>query len=375
MNVAVIYPYIPHYRQAVFTELARAPGGHQFVFFAGENSIETSIRSQTTSNSFELRSAPIRGVGPFVFQFGLLRAVLGREFQALIFLGNPYFASTWIYALLARLRGKHVSFWTHGWLVRERGLRGWFRNLFYSLAHSLLLYGDRAKSIGQEIGFDSQRLHVIYNSLDYELQLTVRRHLESLQDPREALPPELRKLSWYAASIARLTDKCRFDLAIDALADLESTHGIRLPFVLIGDGPARAGLAEQAKRRNVPVVFLGEMYDENLIGAILYNARMVLSPGKLGLTGMHSLAYGVPVVTHDAFHEQMPEYEAVVPGVTGAFFEQGNVRSLMKRIHQLCESPQDSSERSRCIRIVEERYTPARQAQFIEHALKGCKQA
>ena len=65
------------------------------------------------------------------------------------------------------------------------GCRKWSayhsRNLFYALASGLLLYGKRASSIGIQSGFDSGKLFVINNSINYELQKSLRfRHNDKL---------------------------------------------------------------------------------------------------------------------------------------------------------------------------------------------------
>lgn len=372
-RVAVVYPYVPHYRRPVFSALAHRGGTHRYVFFAGSNLIEGSIRSVTTDDAFEIRQAPIRHKFGLTFQSGLARAVLGSEFDVLVFLGNPYFASTWIYALAARLRGKKVWFWTHGWLARESGVKGLVRNLFYRLADGLLLYGEHARKIGLDIGFAASRLQVVYNSLDYDAEAAVRRRLEEAgpSASSQRLPMALQGRSTYIACIARLTAKCRFDLAIDAIALINATRPGPLSLVLIGDGPERENLARLGRERAVDVVFLGEMYDEELIGTVLFNARVVVSPGKVGLTAMHSLAYGTPVITHGCFEEQMPEFEAVRPGVTGDFFRQDDAVDLARVIGIWLDRPRTAAERLACVNIIESCYTPRRQVELIEAALQG----
>ena len=61
----------------------------------------------------------------------------------------------------------------------------------------------------------------------------------------------------------------------------------------------------------------GETFDEAEISKLLNHADLCVSPGNVGLTAMHALAYGVPVATHNDFKNQMPEFEAITPGKTG----------------------------------------------------------
>lgn len=107
--------------------------------------------------------------------FATLKLAMRRDIAVIIFLGNVNFLSTWLAALLAMLTRKRVLFWTHGWLRKEQGTKANIRNLFYRLAHGLLLYGNRAKMIGIENGFAKDRMYVVYNSLDYQTQKTIMR--------------------------------------------------------------------------------------------------------------------------------------------------------------------------------------------------------
>lgn len=368
-KVAVIYPFVPHYRKPVFSTLAHCSDAFDYVFFADDTAIDKSIRSEVQSNDFTMRIAPVSEVRGWVWQSGLWRAVLGAEFNTLVFLGNPYYVSTWVYALLGRLFGKRVLFWTHGWLAKDSFLKRVVRNSFYRIAHGLLLYGDRAKSMGLEHGFKEQQLHVIYNSLDYSIQNTVRNSIEKLSDSRLQLPDVLRNYPMYAACIARLTSQCKFELAIDALAHIRESGERELPLVLIGDGPIKDALSEYAKERGVDVVFLGGLYNELEIGPILFNARVVISPGKVGLTAMHSLAYGTPVITHGDFDHQGPEFEAILDGVNGSFFHADDVEDLARKIIFWCSKIRTDEERRACFNVVEDRYTPTRQLELIEAAI------
>lgn len=371
--VAVVYPYLPHYRMPVFRALSTA-GVRSYRFFAGSNTIDTSIKSEEPGEDSNFQYVPTYTLYGLTFQFGLWRAVcLSPKYRHVIFLGDPHFVTTWIYAALGRIAGKKIWFWTHGWLRPETGAKGSVRRLFYKLSHGLLLYGERAKKIGVQNGFVPSKLHVIYNSLDYDRQRRVRErlHVEASNQQLSADSPTwLRELPYFAC-VARLTDLCRFDLAIQSLARLQNEERIDVGMVLIGTGPEGERLQAMARDLGVRCWFPGALYDENAIGHLLHNARAVVSPGKIGLTAMHSLAYGTPVISHDDFSRQMPEFEAIVPGKTGDFFSAGNSDDLTRVMLRWLNKPRDEAERRACIACIEERYTPRRQWELIEMALRS----
>ena len=80
------------------------------------------------------------------------------------------------------------------------------------------------------------------------------------------------------------------------------------------------------------VLFYGACYKEKILAPLIMMADICLSPGEVGLTALHSLIYGTPVITHDNFSKQMPEFEAICPGVSGEFYKYGNLDDLCSKI-------------------------------------------
>lgn len=106
---------------------------------------------------------------------------------------------------------------------------------------------------------------------------------------------------------------------------------------------------------------------------MIMSANVTVSPGKVGLTAMHSLAYGTPVITHDNFDAQMPEYEAIFPGKTGDFFRREDSADLARliKIWTLKGDIRTDQEREACYEVIEKRYNPELQRKVIESALEG----
>lgn len=67
---------------------------------------------------------------------------------------------------------------------------------------------------------------------------------------------------------------------------------------------------------------------------MFYNADVCVSPGNVGLTAIHSLTYGCPVITHNNFPFQGPEFESIIQGKTGDFFQENDVNSLADTIQK-----------------------------------------
>jgi hypothetical protein len=78
------------------------------------------------------------------------------------------------------------------------------------------------------------------------------------------------------------------------------------------------------------------------------------------------------VITHGTADHQMPEFEAIIPGVTGGFFVEGSIDSLSAAIRRWTATslPLDSV-RAECFTEIDRVWNPAYQVEAIERALDG----
>lgn len=360
-RVAVVYTHFPHYRAPVFSALSHSVN-YEFIFYYDPRGIDSSIANGSSSSDHKILT--VLKLGKFMWQFGAISIAARRDVDALIFLGNPLIISTWLAALGALLHGKPVFFWTHGWLQKDPILKACVRRFFYRLADGLLVYGTRARELGQSQGFNASRIFVINNSLDYSLQKMTRDLLEDSSNARDELCCKP-----YFLCVSRLVDSVELNLAIEAMSFMPS----ELSLIVIGEGPKREELQEQALAYGVDVKFAGAIYDENELAKFFLGAQAVVSPGKIGLLALHALGYGTPVITHSDFDRQMPEVEVIEVGVTGVFFRYGDARDLAEKMKTLLGwSDEDRQKcRSASLKRIEENYTPEVQVKLIEEALSS----
>jgi glycosyltransferase involved in cell wall biosynthesis len=358
----------PHYRAPVLRALARSKlfdfrfwGSHEPVdgikSFSGDEAVAIKpLRTVRTSRGFNV--------------YGMMGAILYDRPEVVIILGNPNIVQTWYAAIFARARGVKVLFWAHGWLKQESFLKSKVRNLYFAISHGVLVYGDRARVLAKSSGYNADKVFPIYNSLEWDLASKLYNDLDAVGGAASVNNLDVHDGVPLLICTARLTQICRFDLLLDAMSLLRQ-DGMNTALILVGDGPERAALEAQAIRLELDVKFLGAIYDEQRLAELLYSADVTVSPGKVGLTAMHSLTYGTPVVTHSDLDEQMPEVEAIVEGKTGAFFRRGDVDDLAAAIHRVVRSSTPRhAVRQYCRESMSARYTPERQRQFIEQSVE-----
>ena len=371
-KVAVVYPYFAHYREAIFRTLLASQKNHYILVGDVRDPYKSNIRVWVPNcDSRYIKMSCKVVLGRYLLQSGVLKIALRRDIQTIIFIGDAQHLTTWLAASVAKLSGKRVLFWTHGWTRPEMGAKSFIRCAFYRLADGLLLYGNWAKQYGITKGFNADNLYVIYNSLDYENQKAIRQMVtdEELLKIRSTLfeYPERPML----ICTSRLTKVRGLGRLLDALSILQQKDQ-PMNLLLVGDGPEKANLIQQAQDQELTVKFYGECYEEQVLARLIMAANVTVAPGAVGLTAMHSLAYGTPVITHNDPEYQMPEWEAIREGYNGGFFKRGDSDDLANTILKWTKNGFVGNRmRANCFSVIEKYYNSRYQSEVIDAAVVG----
>lgn len=239
------------------------------------------------------------------------------------------------------------------------------KKLFFSLSDIVLLYGDYARNLMIAEGFDAHKLVCLYNSLDYETQVKIR---SSLSDSK-IYNTHFNNDDPVLLYIGRIQKGKKIDQLIRACKELND-KGTSCNLVIIGEEIEETDLRLIVSKYalNDRIWFVGPMYDENRLGDFIYNADVCVSPGSIGLTAIHCLTYGTPVITNNNFPHQGPEFEAIQHDVTGAFFQENSVEDLCKKITPWLSLTPDKCESTRqaCYSMIAGKYNPQYQISVLK---------
>jgi glycosyltransferase involved in cell wall biosynthesis len=309
----------------------------------------------------------------FLIEWNLLGTVLSERPDALILQGSIQYLTSWLTMIVCRMRRIRVYLWTHGALGSENRLKITLRRAMMKLADGVMLYGQHAREILVTNGVPPAKLHVIYNSLGAP---------PSWESLRVSLEPDLvlrAKLFPHAVGlpivvfIGRLQQEKRLDLVLHCL-QRSLLMGKPFNFLCVGGGPELASLRNLVNHHEIAdhVKFYGETYDEGEIRQLLLQAEVCVSPGSVGLTAIHALGCGVPVITHDSFNTQGPEFEAIIPGTTGDFYRMGDLGALLDAIMKWTNrGPNRMQTAEACWRVVAENYSPDVQAERMMRVMQN----
>lgn len=362
-KICCFFNYASHYREEIYLKMEKELDAN---FYFGD--VENGKIKKTDYQLFKGKIKELHTIRLFsnfvIVKKSLL--LVFKPYSIYIITGEYYNISTWYIMLLNRLLGKKTYLWTHGWYGDESFVKKSIKKIYFSFATGLFLYGDYARELMIKEGFLGKKLHVIYNSLDYEKQLEIRNKLVSKPLYKNIFGND----NPVVIFTGRITTVKKLDMLLQAQKKLiDSSNPINV--FILGDGPESDNLKVLAEKLHInnEVHFYGACYDEQLIADFYYNADVCVSPGNVGLTGIHAMTYGCPVISNDNFCEQMPEFEVIVNGETGCFYEQNNIEDLGVKIEKILEL--DKKElRDNCFKVIDSKFNTRYQIEVFKNIFK-----
>ncbi|MCE5340424.1 MAG: glycosyltransferase [Planctomycetaceae bacterium] len=376
--------WIPHYRVTIFRRLCQHEGMN-FTIYAGDNTQVVGGNSVASANEVgemegikwkHLKSVRIKHwpFKDYEWQPDAIKLVLKEDFDAVIFLGG-HSLSNILAKIICRFRGIKVVDWGMGVRGPENKIKWLFRMVQGKLAQARLIYGKFASDWYVQNGFKKETVFTVRNSLNYEEHLNIRKHIskECIQKIREdfGLMTDQSKLIFYSG---RLQKNKELNILIDSIK-IFAQKGLNVKAILIGDGLEEFKLKEYAKKVGVfdKIIFYGANYDEEVIGELIMASDLCVVPGAIGLTAIHSMVFGVPVLTHEnKFYIHGPEVEAVIEGKTGGFFRRNDPIDLAEKAEKLLyPRPAKETMSAECMKMVDDCFNPFYQEKIIIKCLNS----
>lgn len=375
-KIIVIYPGFPHYRNGIIEALLES-NKNDYVFLGDKNGYN-NIKPYDFKDITNFKDCSSYNVGPFYFNKGLLKYVLTNKIDGAIVHSSPYWISIIIASIILRIKKVKVYNWTHGILTDIKNTKNKIYYYFNKiLFNGLLLYSNKSRNNLINWGYPEQNAFVIYNSLDYNAQIKLRDTLYDVDRNKIRDKMFTHSGNYQLIFIGRLTFQKKLGFLLDVVRLLKDEN-IFVNLLFVGDGSEKQALQSQIDKLKIKdqIHFYGASYEESTNYELIASSDICIAPGEIGLTAMHSLVYGVPVISHSDGNLQMPEFEAIKPDFNGALFENGNLIDLKEKIKQtinLIESKSRLELKNDCFKIIDDYYNPAYQFNLIENIFEENK--
>ena len=327
----------------------------------GSSSIDSFFTKSEKEKLYSIHNINI--FGHLLWQRGVLRALISEDYDSVIFLGDMKVISNWLGIFICKAKGKKTGLWTHGIYGNEKGFKKSIRLLFLSLVDNVFLYESRAKEILIGHKFTKNKLRVVYNSINLEAQTEVYKTFD--------FKKKLSKSKYYnLVFFGRLTKIKKIDLAIHAVIQLHKKDK-KYKLRIVGNGSQEIYLKKLVLDANAQkfITFENAKYSENEIGQMFMESDLLISPGNVGLNAVHAMTYGIPVLTHGNFNNQMPESQIIVEGFNGLLHREDDLNSIQEKLIQWFSSSLKPWDREKIRNNLIKYYDPIAQAKIFELVL------
>lgn len=289
-SVLILQNEIMEYRKPLYNGLAEHY--EVVVLHSGQPSLQAGDRYSEVI-------APKRQLWRFHLQPCSSISKLIKDFDVVIAMFDLFWPC-YLMPLLRRKRPRYVL-WGHRY--GSNMLSCIARDLLMSRADRLLMYGDEDLERMIARGIDASKIVIAWNTT----------HVPNHRNYSDAQKTSL-------LFVGRLQDRKRIDLVIEIFAQLQGRLSGQITLDIIGGGEIESKLKRIADNLDIShkVNFHGRIDDPEILADMFSRAYAYVSPGAVGLGVLHSLAYGVPVITlrdeHHGpeFYNLMHEHNALI---------------------------------------------------------------
>jgi glycosyltransferase involved in cell wall biosynthesis len=306
-----------------------------------------------------------------IYQVGIVKELLSTNYDAYILNGEMHIISNWFAVIICKIRRKPILLWGHGIYGNEKCLKKAIRHAFNRIASSNLVYGKRAGILMINSGINSNKVFTVYNSLDFNT------HMKHYEDRDDKILNRMKTILFPVRSelpivifIGRLTKEKKISILLEAI-QLSKKKGNSYNCLIVGGGQEYDNLKYKVNYLDINdlVCFYGPSYDEMTNSNLIMLADCCVSPGNVGLTAIHSMSLGTPVITHGNMFNQGPEAEAIIPEKTGLYFKENDIDSLSDAIDDLILNRKKLLMETNCINQIKEFWNPMKQAAAFDKAV------
>lgn len=338
LNVAIVTNVIPQYREDMYRRLIDNYGENLHIYCQKSipgmnlNLVHNKFNDNITIvNTLSLKKEKLSWQILPIYK-------LFNEYDVIYFYGNPRVLSNVFWASLFKLLGKNIVIWGQYHTAGANKLMEKFRLTWWKLFDYIFLYTEK-EATAYKARFPEVRLVSGMNNglnlseIDYAANKYAGSRLDEWKKDNNLIGKTI------LLSCARLDAKNKFNIFLPVLKKLVKDYP-NLIWCVIGNGDEEQSLKNIANELGIDghITWLGAIYDQEDLAPWFLSSALLLHPGSIGLSLIHAMSYGLPVLTHDNIEMQMPEIAALENNVNGFLFKENNTASMVSKIRNVLDN-------------------------------------
>ena len=356
MNIAIIQPIVPVYREDFFQSLQKCTNTDVFVF-KDPNKVR---KEQSKISTFKVRHLPNLSLKGFQFYNPL--PLLSGKYDVLVLMMQFNHITTLLLLLFKTILRKKVILWGHGISVKrylqEEKKPDWKLKWMIQHADGCWVYMD--KEYQQWRGIFPQKPIIALNNTISGAEAITKMDVWS-EKGKLKLKYNI-KQERVIIFCARFSNPYRrTDILLEVIQGVNPQN---VGFIIIGDGEYKPDFGKYNH-----VYDYGTVYDNNVKNELFCIADIYFQPGWVGLSIVEAMAYAKPIFTFRRTPKtyQCVEYSYIFEGENGLIFDK--VEDCVNSIQNLKDS--DIIEMGKSARkLVQSQLTPDKMSLNAYQVLK-----
>lgn len=317
-NIHIIQPVIPEYRVDYFERLKNILGDRLYIYCSSfwPNAPKLANLDIDKFNS-NLNVVNYKSKIYYQSITPILKNI--KRSDTVIISGDPRLVSNYLIIIFCKVIRAKIVWWGHGWSAGSRGNRSKLRQKIMRLADIILLYTDSEKYEYEKNNYVNKPIFALNNGLDIEkIDLYFEKDWVRFNHNGNV-----------AIYCGRLTNKSNILLLLEAVKKSKQLRKL----IIVGDGDLFESCQKFICDNELTdrVDMLGEVYEPQMLAEIFSKASLFVFPGTIGLSLIHAMAHGLPVILHDNRHNHGPENVAA-NNKNSLFFRENDSDSLSESI-------------------------------------------
>ncbi len=308
IKVLVLQNTIMHYRKTLYNALST--NYDITIMHSGEETL-------TENDHYKETIVPVRKIGPFYIQSNVIKEIKSRRYDIVIAMSDI----RWIMNMLAIFMKSNICLLYWGHRYSKNGIINKVRDYILQHSDGIILYSDSEVERLISRGIDERDVYIAPNTV----------HVENASDGSAKKKDSL-------LFVGRAQRRKKIDELIKAFSQILNNIPGHIIINIVGEGKENELLAYTAQKTGVSerVVFHGSIIDDDKLKVLFDRAIAYVSPGPVGLGVLHSLAYGVPVVTNKE-ERHGPEFDNLADNENALFYSTND--EFKEILVKLCNNP------------------------------------
>lgn len=364
-KVILFEPVLAHYRKDAF-EIFRNTKDFEFIIAAGRE--YQGIKSVVNEKDVLFNYISFKLLGhTFYYLKGALKYVLKNKKANIICTGvDIHLIHTLLICFIHKFLLRRNFFWYSHATFGKQGKFGIFiRKFFYRNSDGILAYNNKSLENLKSINYNPKNVIIVRNSNNFEDYGFLNYDIINRKQNNKL----------YLMYSGRLTKEKKIETILKSAKFLIENDFKDFKFHIIGNGELEY-YKTRCKELDIfeYVEFLGPKYGQEAHQYFL-NSDLFIYPSGIGLSIVHALSFGLPIITTDKIELHFPEFELFKKDITGDFFVNDDADSLANKIIEWNDKLKDEGKKKyaeNCInRIKELEYLPDKMSYKVIDFLKS----